>query len=133
MAVGVQDRPAAAPQDGSWQSDYKIVGTSSFAPAISAITTMIFSYAGTPAFFSIASEMRDPRLYTRSLLVCQISITAVYLVVGCVVYYFCGTYITSPALGSAGDTMKKVSYGLALPGLLATTVLGLHVSLLISP
>lgn len=88
---------------------------------------MIFSYAGTPTFFSIASEMRDPRMYTRSLLICQIGITIVYLVIGCVVYYYCGSFVASPALGSAGVVMKKVSYGLALPGLLVTTVLVLHV------
>lgn len=52
-----------------------------------------------------------------------------YLLVGIVVYYFCGSYVASPALGSAGPLLKKVCYGIALPGLLATTVLPAHVSL----
>ncbi|KAH6688454.1 transmembrane amino acid transporter protein-domain-containing protein [Plectosphaerella plurivora] len=126
IAVAVQDRPAAAPQEGPWASDYKIIGTPTFAEAVSAVSIMIFSYAGTPTFFSIASEMRDPRMYTRSLMICQIGITVVYIIIGCVVYYFCGSYVASPALGSAGVVMKKVSYGLALPGLLVSTVLVLH-------
>jgi hypothetical protein len=48
-------------------------------------------------------------------------------VIGVVVYYYCGSYVASPALGSAGVTMKKVCYGLALPGLLATTTITIHV------
>ena len=82
----------------------------------------------TPAFFSIVSEMRDPRFYTRSLIVCQTTVTITYAVIGIVVYYFCGSYVASPALGSAGPLMKKICYGLALPGLLVTTTLVIHVS-----
>lgn len=28
-----------------------------------------------------------------------------------VVYYFAGQYLTSPALGSAGELIKKIAYG----------------------
>jgi hypothetical protein len=49
-------------------------------------------------------------------------------VVGIVVYYYCGSYVSNPALGSAGVLMKKVCYGLALPGILLSTVLITHVS-----
>lgn len=79
-----------------------------------------------PGFFSIVSEMRDPRRYTRSLIVCQTGVTAIYITIGVVVYYYCGSYVASPALGSAGVTMKKVCYGLALPGLVVTTTLLTH-------
>lgn len=70
--------------------------------------------------------MRDPRRFTRALLICQSGVTATYLIIGIVVYYFCGSYVASPALGSAGVTMKKVCYGLAMPGLLVTTALYTH-------
>jgi hypothetical protein len=49
-------------------------------------------------------------------------------VVGIVVYRYCGSYVSNPALGSAGVLMKKVCYGLALPGVLLSTVLITHVS-----
>ena len=88
---------------------------------------MVFAYAGTPAFFSIISEMRNPRDYTKSMVVCQSTVTATYIAIGIVVYYYCGSYVASPALGSAGDLMKKVCYGLALPGLLVSTLILLHV------
>ncbi|KAJ5803944.1 uncharacterized protein N7518_000247 [Penicillium psychrosexuale] len=126
IAVGVQDRPASAPQEGIWVSDYKIVASPKFSEAISAVSAIIFAYAGTPAFFSIVSEMRDPKYYTRSLIICQSCVTAVYVTIGVVVYYYCGSYVASPALGSAGDTMKKVSYGFAIPGLLVSVMLFVH-------
>ncbi|KAL1869349.1 hypothetical protein Daus18300_005561 [Diaporthe australafricana] len=126
VAVGVQERPAAAPQDGPWVSDFKLTNTPSFSGAISAVSSLVFAFAGTPAFFNIHAEMRDTRLYTRSLLVCQSVVVGVYIAIGTVVYYYCGSYVASPALGSAGSTMKKVCYGLALPGLFVTTILVTH-------
>ena len=70
--------------------------------------------------------MRDPRLYTKSMLVCQTVVTMTYTTIGVVVYYYCGSYVASPALGSAGPLLKKVAYGLSLPGLIVTTTLVLH-------
>lgn len=131
IAVGVQNRPYDAPPTGPWVSDYKIIGRPSFVDGISAISSLVFAYAGTPGFFPIASEMRNPQHYTRSLLLCQGVVTATYITIGCVVYYYCGSYVASPALGSAGPTMKKVSYGFALPGLIVTTTLVIHVCLLL--
>lgn len=126
IAVGLQDRPAAAPQAGPWQSDYKLFGKPSFTQAISACSSIIFSYAGTPAFFNIAAEMRNPRQYTRGLIICQSVISVTYIVVGVVVYYYCGSYVASPAPGSAGPLLKKVAYGIGLPGLLVSTLLSIH-------
>ncbi|KAI4715894.1 hypothetical protein E4T48_07908 [Aureobasidium sp. EXF-10727] len=117
ISVGVQKRPASAPQQGPWQSDWKLIGNPTFMEAISSIGGLVFAYAGTPAFFSIVAEMKNPRQYTKALVICQSAITVVYIVIGVVVYYFCGSFVASPALGSAGVTMKKVCYGLALPGL----------------
>ena len=80
-----------------------------------------------PAFFSIISEMRDPKDYTRSLVVSQAAVCLLYLVIGVVVYYYCGSYVASPALGSAGPLMKRICYGIALPGLIASCMLFVHV------
>ena len=79
-------------------------------------------------FFPIAAEMRNPSTYTRSLLICQSFITGIYIAVGTVLYYYCGSHVASPALGSAGPLLKKIAYGIALPGLVASTVIVLHVS-----
>lgn len=128
VSVGVEDRPSDAPQTGPYKSDWKLVGQPTFYEAISALSSMVFAYAGTPAFFSIISEMRDPKTYTKSMVLCQGTVTAVYTAIGIVVYYYCGSFVASPALGSAGTLMKRICYGLALPGLLVSTLILLHVS-----
>ena len=128
IAVGVQDRPSSAPQtDTAWVSDFKIAANPSFAEAISAVSSIIFAYSGTPGFFSIVSEMRQPRHYTKAVMICQSALTAIYIVIGCVMYYYCGSYVASPALGSAGGLVKKISYGFALPGLIVTSTIMSHV------
>ena len=73
--------------------------------------------------------MRVPEHYTKSLLLCQSIVAVTYIVIGIVVYYYCGSFVASPALGSAGVLLKKVCYGLALPGLCVSTLLFVHVSL----
>ncbi|KAF4332922.1 amino acid transporter [Fusarium beomiforme] len=125
ISVGVQDRPDAAPP-GPWSSDWKLVGEPSFAAAASAISMFVLSYAATPFFFPIVSEMRDPRHYTKALMLCQVIVTITYVTVSIVLYYYCGSYVASPALGSAGKLIKKIAYGFALPGLFASTTLAIH-------
>lgn len=127
IGVGVEDRPGDAPKTGHWESDYKIIGNPTFAEAISAVATFIFAYAGTPVFFPIVAEMREPKHYVKALLLCQTIVTITYVTVGVVVYYYCGSYVASPALGSAGKLIKQVAYGIAIPGLLVSATLNTHV------
>lgn len=127
IAVGVQDRPPTAPQTGPWTPDYKITAAPSFASAISAVSTILFAFSGTPGFFSIISEMRNPKDYTRAMIISQTFTTVLYAVIGIVVYYYSGSYVASPALGSAGGLVKKICYGIALPGLIVTMTIVSHV------
>ena len=127
IAVGVQDQPSAAPQNGTWVPDYKIIGNPTFTTAISSVSTLLFAFSGTPGFFAIIAEMRNPHQYTRAVLVCQAFVVAMLTVIGCVVYYYCGSYVASPALGSAGGMIEKICYGLALPGLIVTLTIVAHV------
>ncbi|PLN77158.1 transmembrane amino acid transporter protein-domain-containing protein [Aspergillus taichungensis] len=128
IAVGAQDHPASVPVTSRpWVSDYQIIGDPTFPQAISAVASLLFAYSGSSGFFSIVSEMRNPSQYTRALIVCKVGVTLVYCVIGCLLYYYCGSYVASPALGSAGGTVKKVCYGLALPGLIVTTTIVAHI------
>lgn len=127
VSVGIQDRPSSAPQDGPWVSNYKLIATPSFVQGATAVSSLIFACSATPAYFGIAAEMRDPRYFTRSLIIAQIWSTLTYVTIGVVVYYYCGSYVASPALGSAGPLIKKISYGISLPSLIATTTIFIHV------
>lgn len=80
VAVGLQDRPSEAPATGPWDKNLLITNDPSFVEAIAAVSALVFSYAGTPCFFPIVSEMRDPRLYNRAMYTCQGVVTVAYLV-----------------------------------------------------
>ncbi|UPX21308.1 uncharacterized protein EKO05_0011497 [Ascochyta rabiei] len=123
IAVGLQDRPAEAPQTGPYVSNYKLIRNPTFNEGMGAINSFVFAYAGTPAFFAIISEMRDPAMYNKAIYTCQATMTGIYVLVGVVVYYFCGTFVSSPALGSARSLLKRVCYGLVLPCLIVLTCL----------
>jgi amino acid permease len=129
ISVGLQDCPAAAPQTGYFTPDVQAVAEPSFAKLMSAVAMIVFAFSGTPAFFPIVAEMKNPQHYVRSMLICQATVCTIYLVIGVVVYKFCGSYVASPALGSAGPLMKKVCYSIALPGLFVTSMIVSHVSL----
>lgn len=55
-------------------------------------------------------------------------VTASYLTFSLVMYAWCGKWIASPSLGSAGTTVKRVAYGIALPGLIISGCLYVHVA-----
>lgn len=72
--------------------------------------------------------MRNPKQYTKAMGCSLTFLTVVYLVIGSCVYHFCGKYIATPALGSAGILMKRICYGIAFPGLLASLTIFNHIS-----
>ncbi|BGP32910.1 hypothetical protein JCM10296v2_004695 [Rhodotorula toruloides] len=126
IAVGAGGRPSLAPQEGPMDLNIVIWGHPSFADAMNAIGNLVFAYAGTAAFLPIACEMRNTRDYGKAVITCQTFVTVFYIVIGVVVYCYAGQYVASPALGTAGVLLKRISYGLALPGLLAAAVIYTH-------
>ncbi|GAA5856123.1 hypothetical protein JCM9279_004919 [Rhodotorula babjevae] len=126
IAVGAGGRPAAAPQTGPFDVKITLFGNPDFASAMNAVSNVLASYGGVPAAMPIISEMRDPRLFRRAIIVSQVSVTVFYLVIGIVLYVYAGPYVASPALGTAGTLIKRIAYGLALPGLIVSAMLFVH-------
>ncbi|GAA6040913.1 hypothetical protein JCM8097_003184 [Rhodosporidiobolus ruineniae] len=126
IAVSVQDRPSAAPPVGPWSTGVVNIAHPSFYEAINGLSTIIFSYAGAPNFVNVLAEMRRPEDYTKALIAAQSVTMGAYIIIGCVVYHYCGIYVASPALSSAGPLLAKVCYGIALPGLIVGSVLNAH-------
>lgn len=52
IAVGLQGRPPTVPQASIWVSDYELVGNPSFTKAITAVSSIVFAYAGTPGQYT---------------------------------------------------------------------------------
>jgi hypothetical protein len=74
------------------------------------------------------SEMKNPRDYSKAVNWCMGIVTAAYLSFSLVVYKWCGQWVASPSLGSAGPLVKKISYGIGLIGLCVSGALYVHVS-----
>jgi hypothetical protein len=73
--------------------------------------------SGSSMFLPVIAEMKRPQDYRKACLVAGFIVGAIYLSFSVVIYRYCGTWLSVPAFGSAGPLFKKISYGLALPGL----------------
>jgi amino acid transporter len=107
VAVTTLDRPAAAPQTGDFELGYEVIGDPTFVAGIVASATIFVSSAGTSAFLPVISEMRKPKDFNKALYTCMGVVQAAYLSFALVVYRWCGQWVASPSLGSAGPTIKK--------------------------
>lgn len=129
IAVTVPDRPAAAPQTGPFElgfQSYPPAGTT-FVQFWAACVAIYSSSSNTCGYLPVISEMRRPNDFFKSLWICETFVTAAYLSLATVVYAYCGKWVTSPSLGSAGDNIKVIAYGVALPGLIAVGMICVHV------
>ena len=43
-------------------------------------------------------------------------------------FSYCGQYVASPSLASAGGTLEKVAYGISIPGFIMTSTLWVHLA-----
>ena len=59
--------------------------------------------------------MQKPTDYPKTLYLLQGTDTSLYLVAAVVIYYYGGSEVASPALGSTSPTTAKVAYGVAIP------------------
>ncbi|KAF2200952.1 hypothetical protein GQ43DRAFT_337433, partial [Delitschia confertaspora ATCC 74209] len=100
----------------------------SLAKAFLSVSNIIFAYAGHVAFFSFISEFKDPSEFPKALYLLQVTDTTMYLVVAIVIYRYTGTQVASPALGSTGNVVMRVAYGIALPTILLAGVIYGHVA-----
>jgi amino acid permease len=127
IACLASDRPASAPS-GPINLDIHIFPEASFTKAMSAISTQLFALGASGTFFSVAAEMKEPEKFTRSLIGGQSFIVITNIAIASIMYGKVGQYLASPALGSAGTLIMKISYGIAFPGLLVTAILWSHIA-----
>jgi len=87
---------------------------------------IVIAYTGHIAYFGFVSELKQPRDFPKSLALLQTIAITLYVVVAVVIYYFAGTLVKSPALGSASHIVEKVAYGIAIPTILIAGVIYAH-------
>lgn len=123
-----QNRPAAGPSHGPINLEIRVIPDTTFSEAMTAISNQLFAVGASGTFFSIAAEMEDPEMFSKALFWGQGFVVATCLIIASIVYGKVGQYLANPALGSAGPLIKKVSYGIAFPGLVVTAVLFSHIA-----
>jgi hypothetical protein len=87
----------------------------SFSEAYVAIGNIVFAYSFATCQFSFMDEMHTPHDFTKSIFSLGALEIVIYTVTGATLYAFVGSDIQSPALLSAGSTISKVVFGIALP------------------
>ncbi|KAF4119480.1 Transmembrane amino acid transporter protein [Geosmithia morbida] len=130
VVVGVTqvERPATAPQQGPYDMDVVAVGSPGFVNGMVATINLFAGFGSTPTFMPVIAEMRNPSSFPRALFTSQGLLATCYTSFGTVVYIYCGQYVASPSLGSAGGTLEKVAYGVSIPGFVMTSTLWVHLA-----
>lgn len=131
IATGVQAHNApgglAAVPWSAWPPE----GTS-FYEAFLATTNIVFAYSFAVCQFSFMSEMHTPTDYVKSIWALGLIEIFIYTLTGALIYAFVGVDVKSPALLSAGDTVSRIAFGIALPvifisGSINGTVVGRYI------
>ncbi|KAJ6178195.1 hypothetical protein N7519_008656 [Penicillium mononematosum] len=94
----------------------------------SAVCNIVFAFCGHAAFFGLMAELKNPKDFTKSLLLLQGIDMGLYITAALVIYRYAGSGVTSPALGSASPMVAKVAYGISLPTIIIAGVINGHVA-----
>lgn len=128
VAVTQQARPAAAPKEGPFDLGWRSISHPDFVTGMVATANLFLSESGSSMYVPIIAEMRKPSHYRKAIIVAGVLVTIIYLTISLVIYRWCGVWLTTPAFGSAGTVFKKISYGVALPGLIIGVGIYQHVA-----
>ncbi|KAH8648510.1 transmembrane amino acid transporter protein-domain-containing protein [Xylariales sp. PMI_506] len=128
VAVTRQDRPAAAPQTGPYELGYYNIAYPTFAAGMTATANIFLCGSGASMYPSIIAEMRRPQDFRKAVFINGLIVGALYLTFSLVIYRWCGQWIATPAFGSAGTLIKKISYGIAMPGMVIGNGIYQHVA-----
>lgn len=86
-----------------------------FTEAFTAISNTIFAYSFAMCQFSFMDEMHTPKDFVKSIWALGGTEIIIYTLTGALIYAFVGQDVSSPALTSAGTTLSRIAYGVALP------------------
>jgi hypothetical protein len=86
-----------------------------FASAMVAVSNVVFAYSFAICQFSFMEEMHTPKDFKKSVWVLGMTEILIYTCTGALGYAFIGKSVKSPALLSAGHTVSRVAFGVAIP------------------
>lgn len=105
VGVALRNRPAAAPAEGEYELGFYVAGAPTFAAGITATATIFVASSAGPVYLPM---MKRPQDYRKAVIPVGFLVASIYLSVALVVCYYCGQWVATPSLGSAGPLIKKV-------------------------
>ncbi|KAL3462647.1 transmembrane amino acid transporter protein-domain-containing protein [Aspergillus heterothallicus] len=105
IAVGIRNTPPPI----------KATTETNLVSGFTAAANIVFSFSSHNTFFTIISELRDPRDFPKSLALLQSLDMTIYVIAAVVSYCYTGKDVPSPALGAAEPLISRIAYGIALP------------------
>ncbi|KAF2689833.1 N amino acid transport system protein [Lentithecium fluviatile CBS 122367] len=131
IATGIQASDAPGGLSAVNWSAWPQPGTT-FYQGFLATTNIIFAYSFAICQFSFMSEMHTPADYVKSIWALGLIEIFIYTMTGALIYAFVGQDVKSPALLSAGPTVARIAFGVALPvifisGSINGTVVGRYI------
>ncbi|KAF4979259.1 hypothetical protein FZEAL_4504 [Fusarium zealandicum] len=111
IATGIRSSAAAEPANWSaWPKE-----DITFAEGFIAACNIFFAYSFSISQFSFMDEMHTPTDYMKAVWTLGGIEIVIYTLTGALIYSFVGIDVKAPALLSAGNTVSKVAFGVALP------------------
>lgn len=103
--------------DMDWQTGWRAGASEgmTFVTGVVAACNVLFAYAFSICQFSFMEEMQRPEDFPKSIALLGAVMITIYTCVGALGYAFIGPSVQGPALLSAGHTIARVAFGLALP------------------
>ena len=113
IATGIQARDGPGLSHIDWSAWPKENIT--FSEAFVAVSNIIFAFSFAIGQFSFMDEMHTPTDYMKSIWASGFIQITIYTLTGALCYAFIGSDVQSPALLSAGATISKIAFGVAIP------------------
>jgi amino acid permease len=113
IATGIHNGDAAPSEAAKW-SVWPREGIT-VVEAFIAVLNIIFAYSFTLCQFSFMDEMHTPKDFKKSIWLLGTVQVTLYTLTGALIYAFVGEDVKSPALLSAGKTVSRVAFGVAIP------------------
>ncbi|KAI5468162.1 transmembrane amino acid transporter protein-domain-containing protein [Mariannaea sp. PMI_226] len=118
VALGIQNQPGIV----------QVTASTTLVNGFVSASNIVFSYASHNSFFTFMAELKNPKDFPKALALLQTIDISLYIITSVVIYRYVGEDVKSPALSSAGATVSKICYGVALPTILIAGVLNGHIA-----